>query len=76
MYILWRADLWARLADVHDWWMHLMVLVWLFFALVLFVFMRDSYSSAGRAMVIAAAAADAVGVRAQDVAVVIERSGA
>ena len=36
-WMVWRADLWSRFADVRFWWMHAMLLVWLLFALMLFV---------------------------------------
>lgn len=37
LWMTWRADLWHRFADPAYWWMHAMVLVWLAFALMLFV---------------------------------------
>jgi uncharacterized membrane protein len=37
LYMLYTYDLWARFADAHFWWMHLMVGVWLIFAVLLFV---------------------------------------
>jgi uncharacterized membrane protein len=37
LYMLYRYDLWDRLADARYWWMHLMVAVWLLFAALLFV---------------------------------------
>jgi uncharacterized membrane protein len=37
LYMLYAYDLWDRLADARFWWMHLMVGVWLIFALLLFV---------------------------------------
>ena len=37
LHMLARLDLWSRFADPAYWWMHGMVLVWLIFALVLFV---------------------------------------
>jgi uncharacterized membrane protein len=37
-YLAYRLDAWARFADPGYWWMHAMVLVWLVFALMLFVF--------------------------------------
>jgi uncharacterized membrane protein len=36
-YITWRFDLWSRFAEVHFWWMHAMVAIWVIFTLVLFV---------------------------------------
>lgn len=32
-----QADLWSRFADPRYWWMHAMVLLWVLFALMLFV---------------------------------------
>lgn len=32
-----RADMWSRFSDGQFWWMHLMVLLWILFALMLFV---------------------------------------
>jgi uncharacterized membrane protein len=37
LYMLYRYDLWDRFADPRYWWMHLMVAVWLLFAVLLFV---------------------------------------
>jgi uncharacterized membrane protein len=37
LYMLIRVDLWGRFLEVSFWWMHAMVLVWLLFALMLFV---------------------------------------
>lgn len=37
LYMLYRYDLWDRFADARYWWMHLMVVVWLLFAILLFV---------------------------------------
>ena len=37
VYVVWRLDLWGRFRHAAFWWMHAMVLVWLLFALVLFV---------------------------------------
>jgi uncharacterized membrane protein len=37
LYMLYAYDLWDRFADTRFWWMHLMVGVWLIFALLLFV---------------------------------------
>lgn len=36
-WMVWRADLWSRFADIRYWWMHAMVLVWALFTLMLFV---------------------------------------
>jgi uncharacterized membrane protein len=36
-WIVARADLWGRFADGRFWWMHLMVVLWAIFALMLFV---------------------------------------
>ncbi|MGE4430442.1 MAG: hypothetical protein AB7E05_06815 [Sphingobium sp.] len=33
----WRGNMWGRFADPHFWWMHAMLLVWLIFAIMLFV---------------------------------------
>jgi hypothetical protein len=35
--MLWRADMWSRFQDGQYWWMHAMVCLWAFFALMLFV---------------------------------------
>ncbi len=37
LYMLHAYDLWDRFADIGFWWMHLMVVVWLLFAALLFV---------------------------------------
>jgi uncharacterized membrane protein len=37
LYMLYAYDLWARFADARFWWMHLMVGIWLLFALLLFI---------------------------------------
>ena len=37
LYMLYRYDLWDRFVDARYWWMHLMVAVWLLFAVPLFV---------------------------------------
>ncbi len=37
LYMLYQYDLWNRFSDTHSWWMHLMVAVWLLFAVLLFV---------------------------------------
>ena len=36
-YLIHRLSAWGRFAEVHYWWMHAMVLVWLIFTLMLFV---------------------------------------
>jgi uncharacterized membrane protein len=36
-WLLHRADMWSRFADLHFWWMHAMVALWSIFALMLFV---------------------------------------
>lgn len=36
-WMTWRADMWSRFMDPRFWWMHMMVIVWLFFAMMLFV---------------------------------------
>lgn len=36
-YMLMRIDIWDRFTSLHYWWMHAMVLVWLIFAVMLFV---------------------------------------
>lgn len=36
-WMTWRADLWWRFSDPHYWWMHAMVIIWLFFTVMLFV---------------------------------------
>jgi uncharacterized membrane protein len=36
-WMTWRADLWDRFADLQFWWMHAMVAIWMFFAVMLFV---------------------------------------
>jgi uncharacterized membrane protein len=36
-YMAWRLDLWDRFRHATFWWMHTMVLVWLLFAIMLFV---------------------------------------
>ncbi len=36
-YMAWKLDLWDRFRQPGFWWMHAMVLVWLLFAVVLFV---------------------------------------
>jgi len=36
-WMTWRGELWGRFADPALWWMHAMVLLWLAFALMLFV---------------------------------------
>jgi uncharacterized membrane protein len=37
LYMLYAYDLWDRFTDGHYWWMHLMVGVWLLFAVVLYI---------------------------------------
>lgn len=37
LYMLYSYNLWGLLADARYWWMHLMMCVWLIFALLLFV---------------------------------------
>jgi uncharacterized membrane protein len=37
LWLIYRADMWARFAQPHFWWMHLMLALWLVFALMLFV---------------------------------------
>ena len=37
LYLLWRLDLWSRFTDPAYWWMHAMVLLYLFFTAMLFV---------------------------------------
>lgn len=37
LYMLYQYDIWDRFVEGHYWWMHLMVAVWLFFAVFLFV---------------------------------------
>lgn len=36
-WMTYRADMWSRFAEMHYWWMWAMLLVWLIFALMLFV---------------------------------------
>lgn len=36
-WMTWRGQMWDRFADPHFWWMHAMLLVWLIFAVMLFV---------------------------------------
>lgn len=36
-YLVFRLSLWMRFAEPRDWWMHLMVLVWAVFSVVLFI---------------------------------------
>lgn len=36
-WMIWRANLWGRFIDPVFWWMHAMLLLWLFFAIMLFV---------------------------------------
>jgi uncharacterized membrane protein len=37
LWMLWRGDMWARLESGRFWWMHVMVGVWVVFAIILFV---------------------------------------
>ena len=37
LYMLYRYSLWDRFVDARYWWMHLMVAVWLLFAVLLYV---------------------------------------
>ena len=37
LYMLYRYDMWERFSQAGDWWMHLMVGVWLLFAIALFI---------------------------------------
>lgn len=37
LWLVVRADLWSRFLDARFWWMHLMVALWVVFALMLFV---------------------------------------
>jgi uncharacterized membrane protein len=37
LWMTWRANLWDRFSDLHYWWMHAMVAVWLAFAVMLFI---------------------------------------
>lgn len=37
LWMIYRAQMWDRFVDPHFWWMHAMVGLWLFFALMLFV---------------------------------------
>lgn len=37
LWMIHRADLWHRFADLHFWWMHAMVAVWAVFAAMLYV---------------------------------------
>lgn len=36
-WMVWRTDMWGRFADLHYWWMWAMLLVWLAFAIMLFL---------------------------------------
>lgn len=36
-WMAYRADMWSRFTELQFWWMHAMVAVWLFFAVMLFV---------------------------------------
>ena len=37
LWLIYRADMWSRFAELRFWWMHLMVALWAVFALMLFV---------------------------------------
>ena len=37
LYMVWAMEAWDRFTDIQFWWMHLMVLAWLAFAVLLFV---------------------------------------
>lgn len=37
LWMSWRGEMWERFADLHFWWMHAMVIIWLIFAMMLFV---------------------------------------
>ena len=37
LWMTWRADLWCRFVDPHFWWMDAMLLLWMGFALMLFL---------------------------------------
>jgi uncharacterized membrane protein len=37
LWMIHRADLWSRFADVRFWWMHAMVALWAFFAVMLYL---------------------------------------
>jgi len=37
LWMVWRTDMWSRFTDPGFWWMHLMVAVWLIFAVMLYV---------------------------------------
>ncbi|MGB5076227.1 MAG: hypothetical protein WBO17_01950 [Sphingorhabdus sp.] len=37
LWMLARAEMWTRFVDIRFWWMHLMVAIWVIFALMLFV---------------------------------------
>ena len=37
LWLIYRADMWSRFAELRFWWMHLMVALWAMFALMLFV---------------------------------------
>lgn len=36
-WMVWRTDMWSRLADPHFWWMHAMICVWAIFFVMLFI---------------------------------------
>jgi uncharacterized membrane protein len=48
LYMLYAYDLWDRFANARFWWMHLMVGLWLLFAVLLFVVEPLSIGHAGR----------------------------
>lgn len=37
LWMVWRADMWDRFGDPHAWWLHLMVVLWVIFAAMLFL---------------------------------------
>lgn len=37
LYMVWAMEAWDRFTDIRFWWMHVMVLTWLAFAVILFV---------------------------------------
>ena len=37
LYLVWRLGLWPRFAEARFWWMHAMVVLWLGYALALFI---------------------------------------
>lgn len=36
-WMVWRAEMWDRLYDLHFWWLHAMIALWLVFTAMLFV---------------------------------------